>query len=82
MSAALGAACHWPCRLRTWLPPPRFHPIRWLPRLTVGSARPRAPRLQRAPEPAQDKGYCGTTRTYQAPQGLMGLAYLNHSYNY
>ncbi len=54
-----------------------------LPRLTVGlSTATRTTYLQRAPAPAEDKGYFGTTLTYQAPSGFMGSVYLNHSYNY
>lgn len=54
-----------------------------LPRLTVGlSSATRTTYLQRAPAPAEDKGYFGTTLTYQAPKGFMGSVYLNHSYNF
>lgn len=53
------------------------------PRLTLGLASAtRTTYLQRAPEPADDQGYLGTTLTYQAPRGLLGSLYLNHSYNY
>ncbi|MGI4760254.1 MAG: hypothetical protein ACRYF0_06080 [Janthinobacterium lividum] len=54
-----------------------------LPRLTIGLASAtRTTYLQRAPAPAEDKGYFGTTLTYQAPKGFIGSLYLNHSYNY
>ncbi|RZK94944.1 MAG: hypothetical protein EOO62_30335 [Hymenobacter sp.] len=54
-----------------------------VPRLTVGLASAtRTTYLQRAPEPAEDKGYFGTTLTYQAPKGFISSLYLNHSYNY
>ena len=54
-----------------------------LPRLTVGlSTATRTTYLQRAPMPAEDKGYFGTTLTYQAPKGFIGSVYLNHSYNF
>jgi hypothetical protein len=54
-----------------------------VPRLTVGLASAtRTTYLQRAPAPAEDKGYLSTTLTYQAPTGFMGSLYLNHSYNY
>ena len=53
------------------------------PHLTVGLASAtRTTYLQRAPAPAEDKGYLGTTLTYQAPSGLIGSLYLNHSYKY
>ena len=53
------------------------------PRLTIGlSSATRTTYLQRAPEPAEDKGYFGTTLTYQAPKGFISSLYLNHSYNY
>lgn len=53
------------------------------PRLTVGlSAATRTTYLQRAPAPAEDKGYAGATLTYQAPKGFISSLYLNHSYNY
>jgi len=54
-----------------------------VPRLTIGLASAtRTTYLQRAPAPAEDKGYLGTTLTYQAPKGFIGSLYLNHSYNY
>ncbi|MDO7884002.1 hypothetical protein [Hymenobacter cheonanensis] len=54
-----------------------------VPRLTIGLASAtRTTYLQRAPAPAEDKGYFGTTLTYQAPRGFIGSLYLNHSYNY
>ncbi|QKG51883.1 hypothetical protein [Hymenobacter sp. BRD67] len=53
------------------------------PRLTVGLASAnRTTYLQRAPQAADDKGYLGTTLTYQAPTGFISSLYLNHSYNY
>lgn len=54
-----------------------------LPRLTVGlSTANRTIYLQRAPQAADDRGYYGTTLTYQAPSGLLASGYLNHSYAY
>ncbi|MGI4967992.1 MAG: hypothetical protein ACRYGH_03510 [Janthinobacterium lividum] len=54
-----------------------------LPRLTVGlSTASRTTYLQRAPTAADDRGYLGTTLTYQAPQGFISSLYLNHSYAY
>jgi len=54
-----------------------------LPRLTVGlSTASRTTYLQRAPAATDDRGYLGTTLTYQAPQGFIGSLYLNHSYAY
>ena len=54
-----------------------------LPRLTVGlSSATRTTYLQRAPLPAEDRGYLGTTLTYQAPTGFISSLYLNHSYNF
>lgn len=53
------------------------------PRLTVGlSTANRTTYLQRAPEAADDRGYLGTTLTYQAPSGFIASGYLNHSYAY
>ncbi|WP_223648857.1 hypothetical protein [Hymenobacter psoromatis] len=68
--------------LATPLPPPdsaRTAP----PRLTVGlSTANRTTYLQRAPQAADDRGYLGTTLTYQAPSGFVASGYLNHSYAY
>lgn len=53
------------------------------PRLTVGiSTANRTVYLQRAPQSADDRGYLGTTLTYQAPSGFLASGYLNHSYAY
>ena len=53
------------------------------PRLTVGLATAnRTTYLQRAPQAADDRGYLGTTLTYQAPSGFIASGYLNHSYAY
>ena len=53
------------------------------PRLTLGlSTASRTTYLQRAPPAADDRGYLGSTVTYQAPSGFIGSVYLNHSYNY
>jgi hypothetical protein len=53
------------------------------PRLTVGfTSASRTTYLQRVPEPTNDKGYLGTTLTYQAPAGFISSLYLNHSYVY
>ncbi len=60
---------------QTTAPPP--------PRLTLGlSTASRTTYLQRAPLPADDRGYLGSTATYQAPSGFIGSVYLNHSYNF
>ncbi len=53
------------------------------PRLTLGLATAtRTTYLQRAPAAADDRGYLGTTLTYQAPSGFIASGYLNHSYAY
>ncbi|QKG55810.1 hypothetical protein GKZ68_03625 [Hymenobacter sp. BRD128] len=53
------------------------------PLLTLGfTSATRTTYLQRAPMPENDKGYLGTTLTYQAPRGFISSLYLNHSYNY
>lgn len=53
------------------------------PRLTVGlTTANRTTYLQRAPQAADDRGYLGTTLTYQAPSGFLASGYLNHSYAY
>ncbi|AMR29290.1 hypothetical protein A0257_20770 [Hymenobacter psoromatis] len=53
------------------------------PRLTLGlSTANRTTYLQRAPQAADDRGYLGTTLTYQAPSGFLASGYLNHSYAY
>ncbi|TDN38041.1 hypothetical protein E4631_19280 [Hymenobacter sp. UV11] len=53
------------------------------PRLTLGLATAnRTTYLQRAPLAADDRGYFGTTLTYQAPSGFIASGYLNHSYAY
>ncbi|GEM_PF-1173703 len=53
------------------------------PRLTLGlSSATRTTYLQRAPARADDRGYLGTTLTYQAPRGFIGSLYLNHSYSF
>lgn len=65
----------------TVLPPPDSAALP--PRLTVGfTSATRTTYLQRAPAPAEDKGYLGTQLTYQAPKGFTASLYLNHSYNY
>jgi hypothetical protein len=54
-----------------------------VPRFTIGlTSATRTTYLQRAPMPAEDRGYLGTTLTYQAPAGLIGSLYLNHSYKF
>ena len=64
------------------LPPDSATTIR-PPRLTVGLATAnRTTYLQRAPLAADDRGYLGTTLTYQAPSGFLASGYLNHSYAY
>jgi hypothetical protein len=63
------------------LPPDSLAPA--LPRLTVGfTSATRTTYLQRAPAPAEDRGYLGTQLTYQAPRGFTSSLYLNHSYNF
>jgi len=53
------------------------------PRLTVGlTTANRTTYLQRAPPKTDDRGYLGTTLTYQAPAGFISSLYLNHSYNF
>ena len=64
------------------LPPDSAATVR-PPRLTVGLATAnRTTYLQRAPQAADDRGYLGTTLTYQAPSGFLASGYLNHSYAY
>ncbi|GAB3638380.1 hypothetical protein GCM10027422_39700 [Hymenobacter arcticus] len=73
-------AAHLACATPT-LPPDSLAPAP--PRLTVGFASAsRTTYLQRVPERTNDKGYLGTTLTYQAPAGFIGSLYLNHSYVY
>jgi hypothetical protein len=53
------------------------------PRLTLGfTSATRTTYLQRAPARADDRGFLGTTLTYQAPRGFISSLYLNHSYNF
>ncbi|MDJ0364667.1 hypothetical protein QMK33_05840 [Hymenobacter sp. H14-R3] len=64
-------------------PPPDSLATAPPPRLTVGfTSASRTTYLQRVPERTNDKGYLGTTLTYQAPAGFISSLYLNHSYVY
>ena len=68
-----------PTRTASIAVPPATTPA--LPRLTVGlTTANRTTYLQRAPQATDDRGYLGTTLTYQAPSGFMASGYLNHSY--
>lgn len=53
------------------------------PRFTLGlRTANRTVYLQRAPQAQDDRGYLGTTLTYEAPSGFLASGYLNHSYAY